>query len=41
MKGTTMKTDFEIWVENDMLDNGFDPNNPEHIELYWKERLDD
>ena len=36
-----MKTDFEICVENVMLDNWFDPNNPEDIKIYWKERLDD
>lgn len=30
----------EEQVEQDMLDNGFNPENESHVKQYWKEKLD-
>ena len=35
-----MYSDLEIMIIEDMLRNGYDPHSKEHIELYWKERLE-
>lgn len=34
-----MYSELEMHVVYDMEDNGFDPENKEDIETYWKERL--
>jgi hypothetical protein len=34
-----VKSDLEILVERDMVENGYDPSNQYHIEKYWDERL--
>lgn len=34
-----MKTELELWIEEDMLLNGFNPQNQEDIKEYWSERL--
>lgn len=35
----TVKSELEILVERDMVENGYDPSNEYHIEKYWYERL--
>lgn len=34
-----MYSKLELEVMKDMIDNGFDPSNKEHINKYWGERL--
>jgi type IV secretory pathway VirB9-like protein len=34
-------SELEIWVTIDMENNGFDPDDMNDVERYWKERLDD
>lgn len=34
-----MQGELELLVEYDMYINGYDPNNKEDVETYWKERL--
>lgn len=34
-------TDFEMMVQEDMRDNGYDPACVEDVLEYWKEKLDD
>lgn len=38
-KRSYVMSELELLVEFDMYENGFDPSNPEHITLYWEERL--
>lgn len=32
-------SELELLVMLDMIDQGYDPSNKEHIEQFWKERL--
>ena len=34
-----MKSELELWVEEDMMSLGFNPSVPADIELYWEMML--
>ena len=36
---SSLQSDLELMIINDMYINGYDPHNPEDIKLYWEERL--
>jgi hypothetical protein len=36
-----LRSELEILVSRDMLDNGFNPHSAYSAEIYWNERLDE